>query len=128
MEVRFKKCKSGNVWKFVNEYWENSNGWGHKTTVFKNSYDYEPHKVRYLNRTWEMYTYQSCMSGAVSTIYEDELNRYIENYKNSKGIARFKKGEKETVINLFKETTLAKDLEELREAISNRNFSTVEIK
>ena len=110
MEIRYKECKSGNVWKFVNESWSNSNGWGHKTTVFKNGYDYEPHKVKYLNRTWEMYTYQTCMSGAIETIYQDELNRYVEYYKDKHNIARFKKGEKEKVIDDFNSNDLDKTL------------------
>lgn len=122
MEIRTKKTKSGNIYKFVNEGWSNSNGWGHKTTIIRNSYDYEPHKVRYYNRTWEMYTFQTCMSGAVETIREDELKRFIESYKFTNEIDRFKKGEKEKVLALFEETEIAKDLKELKEAISNRKF------
>lgn len=122
MEVKMKKCKSGNTYKFVNEYWETSNAWGHKTTIIRNMYDYEPHKVRYYNRTWEAYTYQTCMSGAVATIYEDELKQYIENYKLKNNIARFKKGEKENVIKEFNETEFGQDLQELKEAISNKKF------
>ena len=65
MEIKVKKTSNGNVWKFVNETWSNSNGWGHKTTVFRFDYDFEQHKVRYYNRTCERYKYQTCMSGAV---------------------------------------------------------------
>lgn len=122
MEIRTKKTKSGNTYKFVNESWSNSNSWGHKTTIIRNSYDYEPHKVRYYNRTWEMYTFQTCMSGAVEAIREDELKRFIESYKFTNEIDRFKKGEKEKVLALFEETEIAKDLKELKEAISNRKF------
>lgn len=128
MEIRFKKCKSGNIWKFVNEGWSNSTGWGHKTTVFKNSYDYEPHKIRYLNRTWERYTFESCMYGAIETIREEELNRFIANYKEIHEIVKFKKGEKEKVIKVFDDTIMGQDLQELKETISNKNFSTIEVK
>jgi len=127
MEIRFKKCKSGNIWKFVNESWSNSNGWGHKTTVFKNSYDYEPHRVKYLNRTWECYTYQTCMRGAVASIFYDEANRFIENYKDIHNITRFKKGEKQRVIEFFKGTTMGQDLQELKDAIDLREFSSIEV-
>lgn len=125
MEIRTKKCKSGNVWQLVNESWSNSNGWGHKTNVIRNGYDFGEHKVKYLNRTWESYTYQTCMSGAISTIYEDELNRYIENYKYNNDIARFKKGQKDEVIKMFEETEIAKDIQEIRKAISNREFDNL---
>lgn len=122
MEIKAKKTRSGNKWQLVNESWSNSNGWGHKTTVIRNGYDFEPHKVRYYNRTWEMYTYQTCMSGAVETIYENELSRFVENWKISNDVARFKKGQKEAVIKLFESEEIARDLKELKEAISNRDF------
>ena len=122
MEIKAKKTRSGNKWQLVNESWSNSNGWGHKTTVIRNGYDFEPHKVRYYNRTWEMYTYQTCMSGAIETIYENELSRFIGNWKNSNDVIRFKKGQKEAVIKLFESEEIARDLKELKEAISNRDF------
>ena len=122
MEIKAKKTRSGNKWQLVNESWSNSNGWGHKTTVIRNGYDFEPHKVRYYNRTWEMYTYQTCMSGAIETIYENELSRFVENWKISNDIIRFKKGQKEAVIKLFESEEIARDLKELKEAISNRDF------
>ena len=122
MEIKAKKTRSGNKWQLVNESWSNSNGWGHKTTVIRNGYDFEPHKVRYYNRTWEMYTYQTCMSGAVETIYENELSRFVENWKISNDVVRFKKGQKEAVVKLFESEEIAKDLKELKEAISNRDF------
>lgn len=125
MEIRTKKCKSGNIWQLVNESWSNSNGWGHKTNIIRNGYDFGEHKVKYLNRTWESYTYQTCMSGAISTIYEDELNRYIENYKYNNDIVRFKKGQKDEVIKMFEETEIAKDIQEIRKAISNRDFDNL---
>ena len=128
MEIRAKKCNSGNAWRFVNETWSNSNGWGHKTTVFKNAYEFEAHKVKYYNRTWEMYTYQSCMLNAVGTIYDDALYRFIENYKTKNDITRFKKGQKEQVIAEFNNSEIGKDLQELKDAINNREFSSIEVK
>ena len=122
MEVKMKKCKSGNTYKFVNEYWETSRAWGHKTTIIRNMYDYEPHKVRYYNRTWESYTYQTCMSGARAEILHNEVEKFISNYKFEHNIDKFKKGERLKVIKMFKETELGKDLEELRLAISNNEF------
>lgn len=121
MEVREKKTKSGNKWKLVNEYWETYSAWGHKTTLIRNGYDYDAHKVRYYNRTWECYTYQTCMSGAVEEVYNTELNRYIYCYKLEHDIDRFKKGEKQKVIDEFNETEIAKDLKELKECIKDRS-------
>jgi len=127
MEVRYKKCKSGNIWRFVNEGWSTSRAWGHKTTVFKNDYQYEPNKVTYINRTWECYIYQTCMSGAVWQIHSDELNKFIENYKEKNDIARFKRGQKEEVIKMFDATVMGQDLQELKDAINLREFSHITV-
>lgn len=121
MEIRRKNI-NGNNWQFVNEYWETSYAWGHKTTILKNGYDYEPYKVRYYNRTWESYTYQTCMRGALGNLKNQELEHYIRRYKDNNGITRFKKGEKEKVIEEFNNTELGKELEILKQAIEERSF------
>ena len=127
MEVRIKKCKSGNIWKVVNDSWSNSRAWGHETTIIRNSYCYDKHKVRYYNRTWESYTYQTCMSGALASILHDEANAYIERYKRENNIVKFKHGERLEILRKFKEeTTLGQDIQELRDAISNREFDSIE--
>lgn len=121
MEIRRKKVNN-NEWQLVNEYWETRNSWGHKTTILRNDYEYLSHKVRYYNRTWEMYTFQTCMRGTVEVLREEERNIFIERYKNDNGIIRFKKGEKEKVLEAFKETEISKELDILEEAIKNRQF------
>lgn len=121
MEIRRKNI-NGNNWELVNEYWETSYAWGHKTTIIRNGYDYGTHKVRYYNRTWEMYTYQTCMSGAIETIKEEELQRFIDSYKYKNNITRFKRGEKQKVIEDFNNTELGKELQELKNSVKNRDF------
>lgn len=122
MEIKEKKLQSGTTWRFVNEYENSRNGFNHKTTAFRGAYEYGTYKVHYINRTWEMYTYQSSMSNAVSTIYEEELNYYINNYKENNNIDRFKKGQKDQVIAEFNETELGKELLELKDCIRDREF------
>lgn len=122
MEIKTKITSNGAKWQLVCEGWSTSRAWGHKVTPIRNGYDYEPHSVRYLNRTWEMYTFQTCMSGAIETIYESEQNKFIENYKEKNNIDRFRKGEKDKVIAMFEQEPFAKELKEVKEAISTRNF------
>ena len=126
MEIRTVKCKSGNVWRLVNEGWSNSTGWGHRTVVIRGGFSYGPTKVKYLNRTWEMYPFQTCMSGAINRIYDEELYIYIENYKYNNNIDRFKKGQKEQVIEEFNNTTIGQDIAEVKNAISNCEFTISE--
>lgn len=122
MEIRTKKIGK-DTWRFVNESWSTSNAWGHRTIVFKNDYEYTEHKCRYYNRTWESYTYQTCMFGAVDDIYTREKNRFIENYKYQNNIDRFKRGQKEEVLKAFEKSDIAKELKKLEKAIREKNFN-----
>ena len=121
MEIRKKKIL-GNKWEIVNETWETYYSWGHKTTLIRNGYCYSPYKVRYYNRTWERYTYESCMNGAVNTLIDEEKQLFIERFKQNNGITRFKKGQKEEVIKEFEKTSIYKELKKLKKVIENRTF------
>ncbi len=121
MEIR--KLRIGkNTWELINETWENSRAWGHKTNVLKNGVEYASHRCRYYNRTWEMYTYQSCMFGAIAEIKNEKLASFIDNYKQENNITRFKKGEKENVTKMFEKTEIGKELKKLHDAIELRKF------
>ena len=122
MEIKERKTQSGYVWRFVNEFENTRSGFNHKTTLFKGAGEVLTHKAHYINRTWECYTYQTSMRGAVRTLYESELARYIENYKYANEITRLKKGDKERLENEYKETDEGKDLLELLDCIEKRDF------
>lgn len=122
MEILTKKI-GDRTYQFVNDSWSTSNAWGHKTNIIRNGYDYGEHKVRYYNRTWECYTYQTCMFGAVESLREEKLATFISDYKYQNNIDRFKKGQKEEVIKLFEKTEIAKDLKKLKKAIEERKFN-----
>lgn len=123
MEIKRVNGKKGNKIELVNESWSTSRSWGHKTNVIVNDYDYGTYKVRYYNRTWEDYTFQSCMLDAVRKIIEDNITRYLKNYKYTNNITRFKKGQREELIAKYKENNdLMLDLEQTLQAINERNF------
>ena len=123
MEIRRVNGKKGNKIELVNESWSTSNSWGHKTNVIINGYDYGKYKVRYYNRTWESYTFQSCMTGAIAKVMRYNITRYLENYKYTNNITRFKKGQREKLIAEYKESNdLMLDLEQTLQAINERNF------
>lgn len=118
----YEKKINNNKWQLVCENWETSSAWGHKVNVIRNGYDFGTHKVRYYNRTWESYAYQTCMLGAVRTIYDEELKRFIDRWKRNNNVDRFKKGQKEDVMKLFEQEEIAKDLKKLIKAINDRDF------
>lgn len=122
MEIKKIICKNGREYNIVNEYWETSNSWGHKSTLIAPWGEVESHKVRYYNRTWERYTYESCMSGLINTILEDNLKSYITQYKEKNDITRLLADKKAEVIKEWEQKEYIKDLMEIKERIKNRNF------
>ena len=122
MEIRKIKCKSGNEYNIVNETWETSNSWGHKSTLIAPWGEVESRKVRYYNRTWESYTYQTCMSGLLDTILENNLKSYIAQIKEVRGITRLLKGTREEIENDWNKKEYIQDLKEIQERIKTRNF------
>ena len=122
MEIKKIKCKSGNEYNIVNEYWENSNSWGHKSTLIAPWGEVESHKVRYYNRTWESYTYQTCMSGLLDTILENNQKSYITEYKEKNGISRLLADKKAEVIKEWQEKEYIQELMEIKERINDRRF------
>lgn len=86
-----KKNIRGTEYTFVNRTWSNSNGWGHETTLLKNNYEMNSRRVRYYNRTWESYKYQTCMLGCVDELIEQKENKLKDEFKEEKQITRLTK-------------------------------------
>lgn len=107
-----------NEFEFVCDSWETSNAWGHKVVLFKNGVEVAENKVRYYNRTWEGYRYQSCMLGCISQLKEKCIERWLNKYKTKNNITRFRKGEKEFAIECAKRTDRYLELEKLYEGVS----------
>ena len=122
MEIKKIICKSGREYNIINEYWETSRAWGHKSTLVAPWGEVESHKVRYYNRTWESYTYQTCMSGLINTILENNLKSYITQYKEKNDITRLTSLQKDMIKAEWQEKEYTQELMEIKERISNRRF------
>ena len=122
MEIKRIICKSGREYNIVNEYWETSRAWGHKSTLVAQWGEIESRKVRYYNRTWESYKYQTCMSGLLDSILENDFKNYITREKENNGIARLTKEKKAELEQKWSDNSYIQDLMEIKERISNRNF------
>ena len=97
MEIKRIECKNGRVYNIVNETWETSRAWGHKSTLIAPWGEVESKKVRYYNRTWESYTYQHCMRYLLGTILENNLKSYITQYKEKNDITRLTSLQKDMI-------------------------------
>ena len=122
MEIKKIICKSGNEYNIVNETWETSRAWGHKSTLIAPWGEVESHKVRYYNRTWESYTYQTCMGGLLDTILEDNLKSYITQYKEKNDITRLTSLQKDMIKAEWQEKEYTQELMEIKERINDRRF------
>ena len=67
-----------------NEWKRNRGGFVHISSLYVNDELLCTARCQYVNRTWEMYSYQSSMKRVVSMAIEDE----IKNQKNIRGIKR----------------------------------------
>ena len=122
MEIKKIICKSGREYNIVNEYWETSHAWGHKSTLVAPWGEVESHKVRYYNRTWERYTYETCMCGLLDTILEDNLKSYITQYKEKNDIIRLTSLQKDIIKAEWQEKEYTQELMEIKERINDRRF------
>ena len=122
MEIKKIICKSGREYNIVNETWETSRAWGHKSTLVAPWGEVESHKVRYYNRTWERYTYESCMSGLIDTILENNQKSYITQYKEKNDITRLTSLQKDMIKAEWQEKEYTQELMEIKERINDRRF------
>ena len=122
MEIKKIICKSGREYNIVNETWETSRAWGHKSTLVAPWGEVESHKVRYYNRTWESYTYQTCMSGLIETILENNLKSYITQYKEKNDITRLTSLQKDMIKAEWQQQEYTQELMEIKERINDRRF------
>lgn len=122
MEIKKIICKSGREYNIVNETWETSRAWGHKSTLVAQWGDMGSRKVTYQNRTWESYRYQNCMYGLLSSILENDLKDYITREKENKGITRLSKEIRAELEQEWNNNSYTQDLKEIQERIENRNF------
>lgn len=85
---------------FINDTWETSNAWGHKSVLWIDGVEIATNKVRYYNRTWEAYQYQSCMCGIIYSLMDKISNEYIEHYKKINNIKRLSKNKREQAVEI----------------------------
>lgn len=84
--------------KIVGDSYSNSRSWGHTAVVFKEDYELSKSRIRYYNRTWERYTYQSVILDALYEAIKCRENRIIADYKYKSGAMRITKRKREELV------------------------------
>lgn len=68
----YNKEINGVKFTFVCESWNTRNSWGHEVTLYKNdTFKVGRAKIRYYNRTWESYQYQSAIKNVIIDVLEN---------------------------------------------------------
>lgn len=76
------------------ESWSNSRAWGHRAVLMSNGDRLQDVKVRYYNRTWECWQYQSVAQSAVYNELQEMKTRALVRYKDATGRKRLTKEDK----------------------------------
>ena len=67
----YNKEINGVKFTLVCESWNTRNSWGHEVTLYKNdTLKVGRVKIRYYNRTWESYQYQSAIKSVIIGVLE----------------------------------------------------------
>ena len=68
----YNKEINGVKFTLVCETWNTRNSWGHEVTLYKNdTFKVGRTKIRYYNRTWESYLYQSAIKNVIMDVLEN---------------------------------------------------------
>lgn len=108
-------------WSIVAEQYSTSQSWGHKATLLLENCFCEEHKIRYHNRTWEAWTFQSVICGLIEKRikrYEEECYEY---YKRYNGKMRLSKEDKQNAWKKYK-TRYVEELEEFYEQVKKNDY------
>lgn len=84
MTGRFKKYNFGG-YDFMCRTYSTSRSWGHEVYMMDGAIEVAKSKIRYFNRTWEAYQFQTAICEALENYKKDMLKRYINAYKISNG-------------------------------------------
>ena len=77
--------------------YDNSRSWGHDCILNRDGYQIGHNRIRYYNRTWESYQFQSVMMGLIYDLIEQEKQTALNDWKERTGRKRSTKKEKEKI-------------------------------
>lgn len=91
--IIFREINGVNFQIFA-EGWETRSSWGHRAKLFMNGYEISGAKIRYYNRTWEAYTYQSTIRAAIYKELQRVEARTVQGWKEENNRRRITKAQR----------------------------------
>lgn len=114
MDITATALFEHNDYTIIAQSYETSTGWGHLAYLKHNDRPLDTlqtAKIRYYNRTWERYRYQSVILDVISQQIEAVKDRAYYRFKIENAKTRLTKQEKE---NIIKDNNEIAELEELK--------------
>ena len=101
--MRITKFKSTKLKKymFINDCVYTRSGFKHISKLFYNDYEIIENVAHYINRTWECYTFQTSMCGAVYTLIENKKEAIKRDYKAKNNIKRLTEKTKKELEKIY---------------------------
>lgn len=109
-----QKTINGHNYSVCGESWSTSRAWGHYGYLMRDGELVAKSKIRYYNRTWERYPYQSAMRSAIYGRINELERRVVIEYKMTTGAKRVSAQRK---VELYNENTEIGELRELLKAV-----------
>lgn len=81
----FKREINGKSFTILCDYWGTRNSWGHEAALYVDSKKIKSYKIRYYNRTWERYTFQSVINACIYSALKELKEELKVIYKKEKG-------------------------------------------
>lgn len=123
----------GVKYNFLCRTWETSQSWGHEVELKEGYRTIATARCRYYNRTWEMFTFQSCMIKAIdeaikSGVDEAKMNELRSQVEKGKGLQENKKVEAKNDLGINegtpkKEEPVPNTSTKIEEKFSSKSFS-----
>lgn len=84
----YSEMINGVNYEVFGQSWQTHQSWGHNAYILKNGEEIGRNRVRYYNRTWESYQYQTAGEGAVSNAKEELQREIFDTYRWRTGKTR----------------------------------------
>ena len=124
MEIRKIKVNE-KEYEFVNSSRWTRNGFAHDTTLFINGYAETEHTCHYLNRTWECYTFQTVMFGAIRNLIDYRETYLTKQFKTDKGYTKLTAKRKEELKPILENDSLLKEYKAVKECLNYQHMNEV---
>lgn len=110
-------------YSIVADTYETRSSWGHIAKLYNNTTNstVNTYKIRYYNRTWECYQYQSVALSVINDYINYLINNYIIDYKYDNNITKLPKQEREELTQQAKQTQIVQDLQNFYNELKERN-------